>query len=101
MKYLVLSSPTGPNRHKSGVNRLFKTTISSRFSKRLCYVQSSHRCSHLGIALNLLGLLNMYSFLIIVLKLYIYIDSDVGNVRKPKISAIILDPFVRREIRFK
>ena len=81
---VVLSSPAGPNRHKSGVNRLFNTTISDRFAKRLSYVKSSYQCSHLGIALDLLRHRNMGSFLSIVRKLYSYIDSDVRNLRKIK-----------------
>ena len=90
-KRLVLSSPAGPNRHKSGVNRLFKTAISSRFSKRLSYVQSFHWCSHIGIALKILVSPKMRSFLTTVVKLYSYIDSDVGNLRKSNIFAVILD----------
>ena len=81
---LMLSGPAWPYWRKSGVNRVFKTTISGRFAKRLSYVQSSHRCSHLGIALNLSGLSKMGSFLIIVVKLYSYKESDVRNLRTIK-----------------
>ena len=44
--------------------------------------QSSHRCSLIIILLNLSGILDMGSFLTIVVKLYSYIDSDVRNLRK-------------------
>ena len=43
---------------------------------------------------------DMGSFLIIVVKLYSYKDSDVGNIEKSNIFVIILDLGVRREIRF-
>ena len=56
---LVLSGPAGPNSHKSGLNRVLYPTVSSRFAKRPSYVRTSHRCSHLGIALNLSGFLEM------------------------------------------
>ena len=84
IKPLVLSGPAGPIWHKSGLNRVLYPTFTGRFAKRPSYVQSSHRCSHLGIALNLLGLSEIASFLIIVLKLYSYIESDVGNLRTLK-----------------
>ena len=42
----------------------------------------------------------MGSLLIIVVNLYIYIDSDVGNLRKSNIFTIILDTCVWHEIRF-
>ena len=67
---VMLSGPAGPLGHKSGVNRVFKPTVSGWFAKRLFYVQSSLRCSNLGIALNLLRLSEMGPFLIIVVKLY-------------------------------
>ena len=41
-----------------------------------------HRCSLLIIPLNLSGFSEMGSFLIIVVKLYSYKDSDVGNLQK-------------------
>ena len=50
--------------------------------------------------LNLLEILEMGSFLIIVVKLYSYVDSDVGNLQKSNIFTIILDTHVRCEIRF-
>ena len=81
---LVLSGPAGPNWHKSGLNRVLYPTVSGRFSKRPSYVRSSHQCSHLGIALNLSGISEMGSLLIIVVKLYSYKDSDVGNIRTIK-----------------
>ena len=40
----------------------------------------------------------MRSFLIIVLKLYSNKDSDVVNIKKSNIFAIILDPRIRDEI---
>ena len=81
---LMLSSPAWPNRHKSVIHRLFNTNILIWFSKRMSYVQSSHHCSHIGISLNLSVPLKMGSFLSIVVKLYSYIDFDVGNLRKIK-----------------
>ena len=90
---LVLLGPAGPYWRKSGVNRVFKPTISGRFAKRLSYVQSSHRCSHLGIDLNLLGISEMGSFLIIVLNLYSYKDIDVGNLRTIKYFRDYCRPF--------
>ena len=66
----------------------------------IALVQSSDRCSHIGIALNLLGLSDMGSFLIVVLKLSSYNDNYVGNLRTIKYFAIIEDLFVTREIRF-
>ena len=81
---LVLPSPAWPYWRKSGLNRCFCTTISSIFAKILCYIQSSHWCSLLKISLNLSGLQNMGSFLLIVVTLYIYIYSDIGNIRKIK-----------------
>ena len=81
---LVLSSPACLNRHKSGQNRVFYTTISSRFAKQLSYGQSSYQCSLLRIALDLSGLMNMGSFPNIVVKLYSYKEIDVGNIRKIK-----------------
>ena len=80
----VLSGPAGPYWHKSGLNCVLYPTVSGRFSKRPSYVQSSHRCSHLSIALKLSGLSEMGSFLIIVVNLYSYKDSDVGNLRTIK-----------------
>ena len=62
--------------------------------------QSSHRCSLLRIALNLSEPTNMGSFMNVVVKLYRYKDSDVGNIQKSNIFAIILNLFVRREIQF-
>ena len=79
---LVLSSPARPQRHKTGLNRCFQTTISSRFKKRLSCGKMPHQCIFLRIPLNLSGLPNMGSFLIIVIKLYSYIDNEVGNLRK-------------------
>ena len=81
---LVMSGPAWPYWRKSGVNRVFNTTISGWFVKRLSYVQGSHQCSHLYIDLNLLGLSEIGSCLIIVLKLYIYKYSDVRNLRTIK-----------------
>ena len=48
---------------------------------------------YLDIDLNLLGHPKMESFLFIVVKLFSYIDSDVGNVLKNKYFAIILNFF--------
>ena len=48
------------------------------------------------ITLNLLGLPDMGSFRIIVVKLYSYIDSDVRKIKKTNIFTIILDTGVRR-----
>ena len=70
---------------QSGINRRFYITISSRFAKQLSYVKNYHRCSHIGIAMELLGHAKMGSFLFIVVRLYSYIDSDVGNLRKNQI----------------
>ena len=80
----MLSIPAGPNRHKSGQNRVFKTIISGQCLKRLSYLKSSHWCNHLEFAQNLLGPQNMGSFILIVLKSYSYRDSDIGNLRKIK-----------------
>ena len=71
----------------------FVPTVTGRFAKRLYYVHSSHRCSNLGIALNLLGLSEMGSVLIIVVKLYFYTDSDVGNLRTIKYFRDYCRPF--------
>ena len=65
------------------------------------YGKNSHQCIILRIALNLLGSSNMGSFLTIVVKLYSYIDSDVGNLQKIKYFTIILDTRIRREIKFR
>ena len=81
---LVLSSPAWPNWHKSGQNRVFNTTILSRFLKRLSYQQSYHWCSLLIIDINLSVPPTMGSLVIIVVKLYSYKDSDVGNIQKIK-----------------
>ena len=62
--------------------------------------QSSHRCSLLRIALDLSEPKNMGSFMNVVVKLYRYKDSDVGNIQKSNIFTIILDTSARREIRF-
>ena len=51
--YLVLSSSTCLNGHKSSQNRGFMTTISSRFAKRLSYGRSFYWCIILRTALNL------------------------------------------------
>ena len=81
---LVLSSPAWPYWPKSGVNRLSRPPFIVNFSKRPFYGQSSNYWIHLFIALNLSGSSKIGSFLIIVLKLYCYKDSDVGNFRKMK-----------------
>ena len=92
-----------PKSTQSGQNCVFKATISSRFAKRLSYGTISHWCSLLKIDLNLSEPPKMGSYLIIVIKLYRYKDSDVGNIRKIKYfhDYNILDPHIRREIRFK
>ena len=59
---------------------VFKTTVSSRSTKLMFCGQSSHQCSLLRIALNLSDPPNMGSFLIIVVNLYSYKNSDVGNI---------------------
>ena len=97
---LVLSSPAWPYWRKFGLNRLFRPLFPVNLRKQMSYVQIFHRCSHHCIALDLLGHLKMGSFLIIVVKLYTYIYSDVKIYEKPNIFAIILDLHVRREIRF-
>ena len=66
----------------------------------MSYVESSHRCSIFRIALNLEGPPTMGPFLSIVLNFYSYKDSNVGNIRKIKFFAIILNLRVRREIWF-
>ena len=63
------------------------------FAKRPSYIQSSNRCSHLGLALNLLGISDMGSFLVIFVKLYSYKDSDVGNLRTIKYFCDYCRPF--------
>ena len=90
---LMLSGPAGPYCHESGINRVLYPTVSGRFTKQPFYVKSSHRCSHLGIALNLLGILEMRSLLIIVVKLYSYKESDVGNLRIIKYFRDYCRPF--------
>ena len=74
---LLLSSPACPNWYKSA-------TISSQFAEQLSYGQIFHCCSLLRILFNLPVYLIMGSFLIVVVKLYSYKDSDVGNIRKTK-----------------
>ena len=54
------------NRIWSDKKSLFCTTIPSRFAKRPSYEQNLHQCSLLIIPLNLSGLWNMGSFLIIL-----------------------------------
>ena len=97
---LVLSGPAGPNWHRSGINRVLYPIVTGRFVKRPSCGQSSHRCSHLGIALHLLVILDMRSFLIIVVKLYSYKDSDVGNLQTFKYFRDYVVFFITREIRF-
>ena len=97
---LVLSCLACPNWHKSGQIRVFKTTISSQFSKQLFNRKSSHRCILLRIDLNLSGPPKMGSLLIIVVKLYSYKDSDVENIQKINLFSVILDLRVMREIQY-
>ena len=42
----------------------------------------------------------MGSFINIVLKLYMYLDSDVGNIQKIKYFHNFFDARVRRDIQF-
>ena len=70
------------------------------FAKRPSYIQSSNRCSHLGLALNLLGISDMGLFLNTVLS-YTATNTVMSEIyEQSNISAIIVDLFLTREIRF-
>ena len=68
--------------NKSSKNPCFLTTISSQLTKQPFDGLDPQRYSILIITLNLDGISNMGSLLSIVVKLKIYKDSDVGNLRK-------------------
>ena len=58
---------------------VFRLPFQVYISKRPSYGQISSWCSIIRILLNLSGFLEMRSFLIIVVKLYSYKESDIGN----------------------
>ena len=79
---LVMYGPAWPYWHKSSINRCFKTNILSWLAKHPYYARDSHWSSIIKLPLSYKGVLEMGSFLIIVVKIYRYIDGDVENLRK-------------------
>ena len=69
-------------------------------ARQIFLKRNYHPCSILKITLNISWLLNMWSFLIIVVKVQCYKDSDVAILRKFEPFTSIVDIRVTRDILF-